>query len=206
LPSHLESRINRSPFILIVAGGLIVTAVFVSGYFWASGYPGEFLRTLVDFFSFIQLIAFFSCLGIANLIQMYIAAHYFHPQLHIGNEGITARYGHDTITMAWNDIRYFALINSKLPNAGLNRKAQWSEAFEISDGENRVCWLAHQPLSSYRLFRLDDTDFGEPGYAKFTQQLAALIVERTHLPLMDFRLEEKKRADPSQKEKRHWRK
>lgn len=199
LPSHLESRIRRALFIVIGVAGLIVVFFFVPGYLWASGYPGEFLRTLVEWFALIMAMIPLVYVGFVHLIQMYIAAHYFHPQLHIDHEGITARYGHDTITMAWNDIRYVALINSKLASAGFNRKAPWREAFEISDGENRVCWLAHQPLSSYRLFRLDDTDFGEPGYAKFTQQVASLIVERTHRPLLDFRLEEKKRADPSQK-------
>lgn len=202
LPSHLEGRVHRALFTVIGAAGLIVISFFVSGYLWASGYPGEFLRTFVEWFALIMAFIPLLYLGFVHLIQMYIAAHYFHPQLHIDNDGITARYGHDTITMAWSDIRYFALINSKLSSAGFNRKAPWREAFEISDGENRVCWLAHQPLSSYRLFSLDDTDFGELGYAKFTQQLAVLIMERTRLPLLDFRQEEtkqKKQANPSQK-------
>lgn len=192
LPSHLESRISHALFTVIGAGGLIVVTVFLSGYLWISGDAGAFSPVLGELFSVLELIAVFSSLGIVHLIQRYIMAHYLHPQLSIDAESITARYGRDTITMAWRDVRYFALINSRLPNAGLYRKASWCEAFEISDGENRVCWLAHQPLSSSRLFTLDGTDLREAGYAKFTQQLAALIMERAQLPLLDFRLEEKK--------------
>lgn len=192
LPSHLESRIRRALLPVIGAGGLIVVAVFIAGYLWISGYTGEPFRALVELFSMILPIIFLPCLGISYLIQMYIAAYYFHPQLHIDNNGITARYGRDTITMAWRDIRYFALINARLSSSGFDKKAPRREAFEVSDGENRVCWLAHQPLSPYRLFSLDETDLRKPDYTKFTQQLAVLIVEYTHLPLLDFRLEEKK--------------
>ncbi len=52
--------------------------------------------------------------------------------------------------------------------------------------------FAGWPTSLSRLFSLNGTDLWESRYAKFTQQLAALIVKRTHLPLLDFRLEEKK--------------
>lgn len=144
--------------------------------------------------------AFYAMLGLGaiNLVQVSVAAHYFHPDFQIDEEGLTARYGRDTITIAWHDVRSFVLLNSKLTHAGFNRKAPAREAFEISDGENRICWLAHQTLSFSRLLLCDQTRLSDQDYEMFTTQLAALIMARTALPLLDFRLAEKPRKEKGQ--------
>jgi hypothetical protein len=67
------------------------------------------------------------------------------------------------------------------------------EAFEISDGENAICWLKTEPLSSHRLSRFGKIVLSDEDYAAFTQQLAALIIDKTGLPLYDLRLDKHKK-------------
>ncbi|MBA2285371.1 MAG: hypothetical protein H0W02_07820 [Ktedonobacteraceae bacterium] len=45
-------------------------------------------------------------------MRLRICGHYLLPSLTINDESITARYGRDTITIAWRDIRHFGLVNS----------------------------------------------------------------------------------------------
>lgn len=198
LPICLESRLNRIILPWIGAWALFVGVLFLLGYLWSSGSQGAILGALVELFSLTTPFIATLCLGAINLVQVSIAAHYFHPQLHIDGEGITARYGRDTVTIAWGDIRYFALINSKIANPGFKRKTPAREVFEISDGENRICWLAHQSLSFYRLLFFGETRLSDQNYKTFTEQLATLLMARTDLPLLDFRLAEKKRKQKDQ--------
>ncbi|HEY3993168.1 MAG TPA: hypothetical protein VGM01_09855 [Ktedonobacteraceae bacterium] len=62
------------------------------------------------------------------------------------------------------------------------------EDFEVSDGENIICWLKAKPFRHHRLFRFGEVALSDEDYTAFTQQLATLIVERTGLPLYDLRL------------------
>lgn len=191
LPLRLESRLSRAFLFLFGAWVLFVCVLFLFGYLWIAGSLGAIAPDLT--FAFSLLTPFMTMLGLGaiNLVQISVAAHYFHPDLQIDEEGLTARYGRDTITIAWHDVRSFALLNSKLTYAGFKRKAPAQEAFEISDGENRICWLAHQTLSSSRQLLCDETRLSDQDYEAFTTQLATLIVARTALPLLDFRLVEK---------------
>ncbi|GCE07160.1 hypothetical protein KDAU_44890 [Dictyobacter aurantiacus] len=148
-------------------------------------------------------------LGVGMWMEMrlYIAGYYLLPSLTIDDESITARYGRGTITIAWSDIRYFALVDSttfcRLPtsdNPPTFRQLLTSggtlshlpvpahEAFEISDGENMICWLKAAPFRHHRLFRFGEVALSGRDYAAFTQQLAALLMEKTNLPVYDLRL------------------
>ena len=74
-------------------------------------------------------------------------------------------------------------------------------AFEISDGENMICWQVTAPPRVYGLLQNGEVPFSPQGYDLFTRQLAVLIAERTGLPLYDFRppeqkVKEKKRNRP----------
>lgn len=145
-------------------------------------------------------------------MRLPIAAHYLHPSLTIDDKAITARYGHDTISIAWHDIHYFALVSSvtfhQLPTtdkpptfrqilkAGITYShisTPDNEAFEISDGENIICWLKATPLRHHRLSRFGKIALSDEDYTAFTQQLAALIMARTGLPLYDLRLDRHKK-------------
>lgn len=198
LPLRLESRLKRAFLFLPGAWVLFVGALFGFGYLWIDGSLGAIAPDLAFVFSLITPFIAILGLGAINLVQVSVAAHYFHPDLQIDEEGLTARYGRDTITIAWRDVRSFVLLNSKLTNAGFNRKAPAREAFEILDGENRICWLAHQTLSSSRLLLCDKTKLSDQDYEMFTTQLATLIVTHTELPLLDFRLAEKPRKEKGQ--------
>lgn len=151
-------------------------------------------------------------LGLVIWIEMRlpIAARYLLPSFTIDNEAITARYGHSTITIAWHDIRYFALVSSdtfrQLPTSdnpptfrrilrtGLtSSNTPAHEAFEISDGENVICWLKATPFRHHSLFRFGEVALSDGDYAAFTQQLAALIMAKTGLQLYDLRLAKHKK-------------
>lgn len=163
---------------------LFVCVLFLFGYLWIAGSLGAIAPDLDYVFSLITPFIAVLGLGAVHLVQVSVAAHYFHPALQINEEGLTARYGRDIIAIAWRDVRSFALLNSKLTHAGFKRKASAHEAFEISDGENRIRWLAHQILSSSRLLLCDKTRLSDQDYEIFTTQLATLIVARTALPLL----------------------
>ncbi|HEY3992183.1 MAG TPA: hypothetical protein VGM01_04795 [Ktedonobacteraceae bacterium] len=133
-------------------------------------------------------------------IQNRVTKQYLLPWLDIDNEGITVRYGRDTISIHWNDICYFALTSSALLLRSRATSPQKYETFEISDGENMICWQAAPPARSLRLLQNGEVPLSPQGYTLFTQQLAALIVERTGLPLYDFRMPERKAKRRKQKE------
>lgn len=50
-----------------------------------------------------------------------------------------------------------------------------------------ICWLKAAPLRHHRLFRFGEIALSDQEYAAFTQQLAALLMEKTGLPLYDLR-------------------
>jgi hypothetical protein len=108
--------------------------------------------------------------------------------LRVDNEGMSAHYGRETISIAWKDVRYFALVSdtafSKLPSFRASKR----EAFEISDGKNMICWLVAFPFPSHNLLWPGKTVLSAQDYASLTQQLASLIVAKTDCPLLDFRL------------------
>jgi hypothetical protein len=134
-------------------------------------------------------------------MRLHIAGRYLLPSLAIDDEAITARYGRSAITIPWRGIRYFALLDSstfrQLPtstNSPTFRQllktgilspgtpAPKYEAFEISDGENIICWLKTTPFRHHRLFRFGEIALSDEDYATFTQQLASLLMEKTNLP------------------------
>jgi hypothetical protein len=140
-------------------------------------------------------------------MRLPIAGHYLLPSLTIDDEAIAARYGHLTITIPWQNIRYFALVDSntfrQFPTSdnpptfrqilknGITYKSPplpEHEVFEISDGENIICWLKATPFRHHRLFRFGEVALSDEDYATFTQQLASLLMEKTNLPLYDLRI------------------
>lgn len=136
--------------------------------------------------------------GIGRAIQMRVAGHYLHPSLQIDDGGISAYYGKEAIFIAWQDIRSFALVNSIAFSKVPGKKTAQREAYEISDGTNRICWLAGSPMPSYDLRWFGEVVLSAQDYTSFTQLLAALIVTKTGHPLLDFRLPLRKRKKSNQ--------
>jgi hypothetical protein len=93
-------------------------------------------------------------------------------------------------------VRYCALVSSstfhRIPDSKRAASSFTREAYEISDGENRLCWLEASPFFSYRLLQNGEMALSDQQYTTFARQLASLVIERTGLPLYDFR-EQKKR-------------
>lgn len=117
-----------------------------------------------------------------------IAEYYLLPQLEVDESGITAHYGPDVVHIAWQNIRYFALIDCKM----IRRPSspELPVLYEICDGENSINWYA-QPLMKTRQ-PLPSSE----QYARFlNEQLPALVSQRTELPLLDLR--QPKRAKKS---------
>jgi hypothetical protein len=105
--------------------------------------------------------------------------HYMLPELDVDDNGITARCGRDTVTMAWQDIRYFALSNSNM----IARRKGLIKAYmyEICDGENIINWAPNtKTVTTYKVDRADYDTLA-------SEQLPALVVARTGLPLLDLR-------------------
>lgn len=109
---------------------------------------------------------------------MRVAGHYLHPSLQIDDAGIAVRYGKEMIFIDWQDIRSFALVNSLTFSKIPGKKTAQREAYEISDGTNRICWLADSPMPSYDLLWVGEVVLSAQDYTSFTQLLAALIRDK----------------------------
>jgi len=190
LPLHIEGRL-RWPFIWLLIGGAVIFASMIVLDIWILlGNPPD-LAFLVSSGS---AIAIQIPLWISRAIQKVIAGHYLLPALQVDEDGISARYGRDTISMHWEDVRYFALASS-MTFRGTGQR----EAFELSDGENMICWLVAEPFSAYNLLwssgapSSTQVTLSAQDYASFTQQLSSLIVAKTGRPLCDLRLPKHKK-------------
>ncbi len=199
LPTTIESSLQRS-FIGWNVLGFCSLAVLLSFNIAIS----MFWQTPIPFADFFPLLSFFvPVVGVllCTIIQGRVAGHYLLPSLVIDDQGITAHYGRDTIEMRWSNMRYFALVNSwTLRKASGYQTGSYTpawEAFEISDGENKICWLISSPFYSRHLHLSGERVLSTQEYTSLTGQLASLIVARTGLPLVDCRL-----PRPARKQKR----
>lgn len=197
LPIRLESQLSKSFVQGILIGTLLVILVLALDGVALLGISWQipsFLGLFLYSFSGLVLAA---VAGIARAIQTRVAGYYLHPSLQVDNEGMSARYGRETISIAWRDVRYFALVSSttfsKKPGKRARSGTSEREAFEISDGENRICWLVASPFPSYNLLWFGETALSAQDYASLRQQLASLIVAKTGCSLLDFRLPKRKR-------------
>ncbi|MDQ2905823.1 MAG: hypothetical protein M3Y81_20060 [Chloroflexota bacterium] len=190
LPVHIEGRLDR-PFTRLPIIGVVVFASMIALDIWILlGNPPD-LAFLVSSGS---AIAIQIPLWISRAIQKVIAGHYLLPALQVDEDGISARYGRDTISMRWEDVRSFALVSS-VTFRGTGQR----EAFELSDGENMICWLVAEPFSAYNLLwssgapASPQVTLSAQDYVSFTQQLSSLIVAKTGRPLYDLRLPKHKK-------------
>lgn len=197
LPIRLESQLNKSFVQRIIIGALLIILVLAMNLIILLGIPWQipfFLVLIINPFSGLIIAA---VTGTARSIQIRIAGYYLHPSLQVDDEGLSARYGRETISIAWRDVRYFALVSStafsKMPGKKAGSGTPEREAFEISDGENRICWLVASPFPSYDLLWFGETALSAQDYASLMQQLASLIVAKTDHPLLDLRLPRRKR-------------
>ncbi|HEU5378840.1 MAG TPA: hypothetical protein VFV38_25735 [Ktedonobacteraceae bacterium] len=207
LPVQVECRRKRAFTNRVLLEILLLVASLVGSYLIVLVNPSEprFLYAAVPGLLSVMIIGF--SVGIWLEMRLPIAGRYLLPSLAIDDEAITAHYGRSTITIPWRNIRYFALVDSstfrQLPTsthpptfcqvlkAGIlspGTPAPEHEAFEISDGENIICWLKATPFRHHRLFRFGEVALSDEDYAAFTQQLASLLMEKTNLPLYDLRL------------------
>jgi hypothetical protein len=96
----------------IIIGGLLLIPLLTLDVMTLLGKSWQvpfFLEVVLYPFSTMILIAVG---GIAHAIQQRVAGYYSHPSLQVDDEGISARYGRETISIAWRDVRYFALVSS----------------------------------------------------------------------------------------------
>lgn len=195
LPMRIESRLTKNSAGLMIGGALIAAFLLVLDSIMIFGSPWIETFLLIIIYPVCLLPASIS--AFARVIFMRIAGYYLHPSLEIDDEGIHARYGRVVISIAWQNVRYFALVNGKIWSKRAGKTSQQREAFEISDGENRICWLATEPFPSYSLLWFGESTLSARDYTSFTWQLASLIVAKTHLPLLDFRLTKRKQPEAS---------
>lgn len=196
---HLESQPKKenSRRLIMVIGLFVVLQALNYLLFFGPDWIKSFVWSILTMMLGLLLIN----AGVTPLrvtLKRRVAATYLLPSLKADEEGISARYGKDAITMRWRDIRYFALVDSasfrglidpkqKKPDGANKARA----AYEISDGENRICWLDAPPFSSQLLLLNGESEMSEAQYTTFAQQLASQVSERTELPLYDFRVQKK---------------
>ena len=89
--------------------------------------------------SVFTMIAIFSLIYAALIPLISITAYYMLPALDIDDNGITAHYGQYHVSLAWQDIRYFAISNDK--QIANPRAAVKTFVYEICDGKNIINWM-----------------------------------------------------------------
>lgn len=127
---------------------------------------------------FLILIMIF-LLGPLLLSATIVVGYYMLPPLDIDDTGITAHYGRYTVKLVWQDIRYFAMSNSK--QIAQSKASVKAFMYEICDGENIINWAPNTRNSL--TYKVDHPDYNMLA----AEQLPALIVARTGLPLLDLR-------------------
>ncbi|MBO0783249.1 MAG: hypothetical protein J2P37_30920 [Ktedonobacteraceae bacterium] len=182
LPQHVHTRIGRGCLSTVI----VLLIIFSLGLIWvqipffvADRYAGP------DFASLRFALVFYTFILIEPLLNFSFSAivtsHCLSPSLDIDENGITAYYERHTFTMAWHDIRYFAMTNTR-QIARSGKKTTKPFTYEIGDGENMINWDPHIRI-------VTASKFDHPDYHTLaSKQLPALIIERTGLPLLDLRL------------------
>ncbi|MBO0796159.1 MAG: hypothetical protein J2P36_35150 [Ktedonobacteraceae bacterium] len=180
LPLQVRRRLRRGFLTTII----VMLAIFMIGLILVQIpllIPNPYaLPEAVLFGSSILWIIILNLLTYPLLFLIAITiGHYMLPELDIDDSGITARCGRDTVTMAWQDIRYFALSNSNM----IARRKGLIKAYmyEICDGENIINWAPN--TRTVKTYKMDHAAYDTLA----SEQLPALVVARTGLPLLDLR-------------------
>ncbi|MBO0784153.1 MAG: hypothetical protein J2P37_35550 [Ktedonobacteraceae bacterium] len=181
LPLQVRRRLRRGFLTTII----IMLAIFVGGLIllqvpWLVPNP----YTLSDLFfvgsgGLSILLASIALMYPMLFLIAIVIGYYMLPELDIDDNGITARCGRDTVTMAWQDIRYFALSNSNM----IARRKGLIKAYmyEICDGENIINWAPN--TRTVKTYKMDHAAYDTLA----SEQLPALVMARTGLPLLDLR-------------------
>jgi hypothetical protein len=198
LPLQIKSRVKMAYVRRMIILMLPALALFVCYGVITFGHLEELPGWLIAFPGIIApMMMMIFCMGGPLMVQGLITNHYGLPAMVVDNDGMSACYGRDPIFMRWHDIRYLAVARNTESMWSTTRKSAASsalnrEVYEISDGENMICWLREAPFSSHRLLQNGEVALSDQQYTKFAQQLASLVIERTGLPLYDFRPPERK--------------
>lgn len=181
LPQRVHPHLRRgfliTPIVLLIifSIGLILQQIplFVSNPYQL---PDGILE-LSGALGFLLLIIPVSLLGF--FATFIVVGYYMLPSLDIDDTGIAARYGRHMVTLAWRDIRYFAMTNNRLiarPKASTR-----PFVYEICDGEHIINWAPN--MRAVIAYKVDNADYNTLA----SKQLPALIMARTGLPLLDLR-------------------
>lgn len=125
------------------------------------------------YFTALRLILFL--VTPAWLISSLVTSRYAAPRLTIDENTITAHYLGESVTMRWEGVRCFMLLDQNKPGSA------W--AFELSDGSNVIRWVdlsakANNPYAP----RMHPSQ-----YSALMQTLPHWICTRTGLPLYNLR-------------------
>ncbi|HEU5379078.1 MAG TPA: hypothetical protein VFV38_26945 [Ktedonobacteraceae bacterium] len=116
------------------------------------------------------------------------ADFYLLPSLELDENGIRARYGRDSVSIAWQHLCFFALVEYKrfgnTDNFSLKPRSrrEWVQIYIICDGENTIAWYA-DPRGKMQ----NPSSLSIEEYAKLLEkQLPALVGRKTGLPLLNM--------------------
>lgn len=124
------------------------------------------------------------------------ADFYLLPSLELDGNGICAHYGRDSISIAWQHMRFFALAEYKrfgsIDNVSFKPQSRrkWVQIYIICDGENTIAWYA-DPRGKMQ----NPSSLSIEEYAKLLEkQLPALVGRKTGLSLLDMRGSQRAKA------------
>lgn len=147
---------------------------------------------------FVVTPTFLGLFFLAPLLEFTLpmtADFYLLPSLEVDENGMCARYGGDSISIAWQHTRFFALAEYKRFGSNDNSfkprsRRKWVQIYLICDGENTIAWYADPRRKMQNPSSLSIED-----YAKLLEkQLPALVGRKTGLSLLDMRGSQRAKA------------
>jgi hypothetical protein len=197
LPITIEVKMRMTIFFILIVGLVVIYLSLSFIAFYMQKLSFEDVRLLIFTNGCMLLISLLFVLLVAR-----IAARYAHQQITVTEQGITTRFRRKTMSLAWNDARFFSLHGSTRsgmvgagvepppgkPAAGFNPaptipdQSKHPFLYELSSMKESVVWMQLR-ANSFWLKPLIPFEH----YQQQMNALAEMVAAKTDLPLYDLR-------------------
>lgn len=171
LPHTIHMHINKG-FLLWPAIIIAISLVFFSFVFFSSLPEGASMQ-----FRLISSMISYPLIPLLSPIITLFQSRWTAPMLTLDEESVTARYGGDSVTIRWADVRSFAIMGKNKPDSQV--------VFELSDGRHIIRWL---DAFTVRRAKTYVPNMKREDYTALLQALPPWICARTGQPLRDLRM------------------
>jgi hypothetical protein len=169
LPTTIEVKMRVTIFYILSAGLVILYLSLLAIAIYLQNFSFAELRFLMLIDGGMLLFSLFFV-----LLVIFIATRYAHQQITVTEQGITIRYRGKTMSLAWNDARFFSIHGST--------RAKHPILYELSSMKKSVIWIQ---LKSTSLLLKPLIPF--QSYQQQMNALLELVAAKTDLPLYDLR-------------------